>query len=132
MRHPWEAALVATGLLVGLLGCSAESEATPPTPTDPNQPTVAEIRAFVQASTLEVEEMIAAAAQEAVDAGALEGPILGASCTALGGGLTDGVARSTSFDCIAIYEDDGKGSRLGYGYTAVKDWEDGSIQWERD
>ncbi len=65
--------------------------------------------------------------------GFLEGPILSASCTATGGGSTDDLtARTGTFDCIAVNEENKDDTVSGYGYAGTLDWDTGSATWHLD
>ncbi|WP_431446575.1 hypothetical protein [Aeromicrobium sp.] len=82
---------------------------------------------------VELEKLIKKDAKANVKQGFLEGPILSASCTATGGGSTDDLtARTGTFDCIAVNEENKDDTVSGYGYAGTLDWDTGSATWHLD
>lgn len=84
-----------------------------------------------RASTVkDLEQQVKKSAKEGVDDGYFTGPILSASCMAVGGGSTDDLDdKSTKFECLAIYEEHDDGTSSGYPYDATINWDDGSYTW---
>jgi hypothetical protein len=61
---------------------------------------------------------------------ALDGPILRASCTPVGGGSTDDLTALTgAFECIAVNKDNADGTASGYRFSATINWNDSSYSW---
>jgi hypothetical protein len=66
-----------------------------------------------------------------VNDGVLDGPILSADCTPLGGGSTDDLtARTGTFTCLAVTSiNHTDGTEHGYAYSAVINWTTGTVTW---
>lgn len=77
-----------------------------------------------------LEASIVKDAKSRVTDGTLDGPILSASCTPLGGGSVDDLTSLTgTFECIAVNKKNSDGSASGYRFSATIDWNDGSYSW---
>ncbi|MBT1002216.1 hypothetical protein KIH31_06345 [Paenarthrobacter sp. DKR-5] len=77
-----------------------------------------------------LEASIVKDAKSRVTDGTLDGPILSASCTPLGGGSVDDLTSLTgTFECIAVNKKNSDGSASGYRFSATIDWNEGSYSW---
>jgi hypothetical protein len=77
-----------------------------------------------------LEASIKKDAAKQVQNGVLDGPVLSASCTALGGGSTDDLTAHTgTFTCLAVTEHNSDGTDSGYAFSAVVNWDDESYTW---
>lgn len=78
----------------------------------------------------DLEKSIVKDAKKSVTAGLLDGPVLRAACTPIGGGSTDDLTAVTgAFTCIAVTKKDTDGTESGYRYTATVNWDEQSYSW---
>jgi hypothetical protein len=78
----------------------------------------------------DLEGTILKDAKKDVKNGLLDGPILRASCTPVGGGSTDDLTALTgSFSCIAVTKEESDGTASGYAFAATINWSDFSYTW---
>ncbi len=91
----------------------------------------AELRKARRSAVRSLQKAVTSDAQENVDSGLLEGPIIRTSCQAVGGGSTDDLDESTTkFECLAINEERSGGQSRGYPYDATMNWDEGSYTWQ--
>lgn len=77
-----------------------------------------------------LEDSILRYAKEKVTEGILDGPILRATCTPLGGGSTDDLtALTATLSCMAVNKKLGDGRSSGYVFSATIDWDTGRATW---
>ncbi|TDE95174.1 DUF2510 domain-containing protein [Occultella glacieicola] len=83
-----------------------------------------------EAMVPQIEASIQTMAEEHVDDGFLEGPILSVTCSPVGGGSTDDLTQQTTvFDCFVANEDNGDGTFSGYSYNATMNWGTGQFTY---
>jgi hypothetical protein len=77
-----------------------------------------------------LEKAVTEDAQEAVNTGILEGPILRTECDPAPGETPMDLSVSTaSYDCLAIYKEDTDGTYTGWTYTADVNFDTGRYSW---
>ena len=77
-----------------------------------------------------IEASVKAMAEGHASDGVIDGPILEASCSPLGGGSTDDLTESTTvFKCFVANKDNGDGTMSGYTYNATMNWSTGSYTY---
>ena len=87
-------------------------------------------RALRKIEVKDLEKTITKDAKKDVADGVLDGPILGADCTPLGGGSTDDLTAHTgTFTCLAITSKSADGTERGYAFSAVINWDAHSYTW---
>lgn len=87
-------------------------------------------RAERAAAVKDVETAIATLAQEHIDKGIFDGPVLSASCDPVGGGSTEDLtAKTTIFECFAATKDNGDGTLSGRKYHATMNWDTGQYTY---
>lgn len=60
----------------------------------------------------------------------IDGPIISASCSPLGGGSTDDLSEKTTvFTCFVANKDNGDGTLSGYTYSATMNWTTGEYSY---
>lgn len=76
-----------------------------------------------QLSVAQIESSIETMANEHVDKGMFDGPVLNVSCSPTNGGSTDNLTETTTvFECFVATEDIGDGRMRGYKYHATMNW----------
>lgn len=87
-------------------------------------------RAERTAAVTELESSVEALAQEHVDGGLFDGPVLSVTCDPVGGGSTDDLtAQTTIFECFAATTDNGDGTLRGRKYHATMNWDTGKYTY---
>lgn len=77
-----------------------------------------------------IEGSVKAMAEKHATDGAINGPIIDASCSPLGGGSTDDLTEQTTvFDCFVATQDNGDGTMSGYNYEATMNWSSGEYTY---
>ncbi|MDQ0742977.1 hypothetical protein QFZ62_000285 [Clavibacter sp. B3I6] len=77
-----------------------------------------------------IQESIKKMAEGHAADGLIDGPILDASCSPVGGGSTDDLTETTTvFECFVSSEDNGDGTMSGYNYHATMNWTSGSYTY---
>lgn len=78
----------------------------------------------------EIEESVWEMAEEHVDEGILDGPILSVTCSPVAGGsIEDLTEQTTVFDCFVANEDNEDGTMSGFPYNATMNWTTGSFTY---
>lgn len=76
-----------------------------------------------QLSVAQIESSIETMANEHVNNGMYDGPVLNVSCSPTNGGSTDNLTETTTvFECFVATEDIGDGRMRGYKYHATMNW----------
>ena len=79
----------------------------------------------------QIEESVATLASEHIEKGVISGQVLETNCTPISGYSLENLQQSsTTFDCFVSTKDNGDGTRTGYSYAAVMDWEAGSFTYK--
>jgi len=87
-------------------------------------------RAIRRDTVASLEETVTEDAQEAVNEGILDGPILRTECDPGPGETPMDVSVSTAvYDCLAIYAEDADGTSSGWVYTADVNFDSGRYSW---
>ena len=69
-------------------------------------------------------------AEEKVNLGLLEGPILSAHCDPVGGGRDDLEAKTGKYECMAVNEENADGTARGYEYDGTINYDEFSYTWQ--
>nr|WP_294638995.1 DUF2510 domain-containing protein [uncultured Rhodococcus sp.] len=81
-------------------------------------------------SVLGVEASVKKMAEEHVQKGIVDGPIISVSCSPVSGGSTDDLtATTTVFECFAATTDNGDGTMSGFKYHSTMNWTTGSYTY---
>lgn len=79
----------------------------------------------------QIESSVSDLAKKHIREGVLSGKVLETNCTPISGYSLDNLDQSsTTFDCFVATKDNGDGTRSGYSYTAVMDWDSGSYTYK--
>lgn len=74
-------------------------------------------------SVAQIESSIETMANEHVNKGMFDGPVLNVSCSPTNGGSTDNLTETTTvFECFVATEEVGDGRMRGYTYHATMNW----------
>ena len=77
-----------------------------------------------------VESSVKAMAEGHATDNVIDGPIISASCSPLGGGSTDDLSEKTTvFECFVANKDNGDGTLSGYTYSATMNWTTGEYSY---
>jgi hypothetical protein len=77
-----------------------------------------------------IEASVKTMAEGHATEGLIDGPIIDASCSPVGGGSMDNLDESTTvFECFVANEDNGDGTMSGYTYNATMNWSTGSYTY---
>jgi hypothetical protein len=88
-------------------------------------------RALRMAEIKEVAASVKKTAQQDVNDGTLDGPIIDSSCQPLGGGSTDDLTQKTAtLTCFAANKKNSDGSENGYNFSATINWDTGEYSWK--
>jgi hypothetical protein len=78
----------------------------------------------------EVAAAVKTMAEEHVNDGLFDGPVLSVTCDPVGGGSTDDLtAKTTIFECFAATKDNGDGTLSGRKYHATMNWDTGNYTY---
>lgn len=81
-------------------------------------------------SVREVEGSVRKMADDHVQKGIVDGPIISVSCSPVSGGSTDDLtATTTVFECFAATTDNGDGTMSGFKYNSTMNWTTGSFTY---
>lgn len=79
----------------------------------------------------QIESSVSDLAKKHIREGVLSGKVLETNCTPISGYSLDNLDQSsTTFDCFVATKDNGDGTRSGFSYTAVMDWDSGSYTYK--
>ena len=82
------------------------------------------------ATVTNIETSIEEMANEHVNKGMFDGPILSVTCSPVNGGSTDDLTETTTvFECFVGTEDVGGGRMRGYRYHATMNWTSGEFTY---
>lgn len=82
------------------------------------------------ASVTEIQNSVKSMAEGHVKDGLVDGPILRATCSPVGGGSTDDLSEKTTvFDCFVANKDNPDGTSTGYSYNATMNWDTGNFTY---
>ncbi|UYP18749.1 DUF2510 domain-containing protein [Rhodococcus sp. Z13] len=82
------------------------------------------------ATVTNIETSIEEMANEHVNKGMFDGPILSVTCSPVNGGSTDDLTETTTvFECFVGTEDVGGGRMRGYKYHATMNWTSGEFTY---
>lgn len=82
-------------------------------------------------SVQQIEDSVSDLAKKHLSQGVIGGRFLETNCTPISGYSLDNLEQSsTTFDCFVATKDNGDGTRSGYSYTAVMDWDSGSYTYK--
>lgn len=77
-----------------------------------------------------IEGSIKEMADEHVEEGIIDGPVLEVYCDPLDGGSTDDLSQKTTvFQCFVANEDNGDGTMSGHYYNATMNWDSGQYTY---
>lgn len=77
-----------------------------------------------------IEASVETMAEEHIEEGIIEGPVLAVSCSPVAGGLIDDLTEQTTvFDCFVATEDNGDGTMSGLSYNATMNWSTGEYTY---
>ena len=77
-----------------------------------------------------IEASVKTMAEGHATEGIIDGPIIDASCSPVGGGSMDDLDESTTvFECFVANKDNGDGTMSGYTYNATMNWSTGSYTY---
>lgn len=78
----------------------------------------------------EIEAAIEEMAEEHIDEGIIEGPVLEVDCSPVGGGSMEDLSQQTTvFECFVSTEENDNGTYTGYYYNATMNWSTGSYTY---
>ncbi|MCU1551032.1 MAG: hypothetical protein JWR36_1592 [Glaciihabitans sp.] len=85
----------------------------------------------LRASTVKgIEASVKKMAKQDAKIGAIDGPILRATCSPVGGGSTDDLTQLTTvFECFVANKNNSDGTQSGYYFNATMNWTTGSYTY---
>ncbi len=87
-------------------------------------------RAARKAAIPGIQDSVKDMATKDVGTGVIDGPILGVSCSPVGGGSTDDLTEQTTvFQCFVSNKDNADGTQTGYYFNATMNWSTGEYTY---
>lgn len=78
----------------------------------------------------EIEDSIGEMAEEHIEEGLIDGPVLEVTCSPVGGGSLEDLSQQTTvFECFVANEEVSGGRYSGYTYNATMNWATGSFTY---
>lgn len=78
----------------------------------------------------DIEDSVGVMAEEHVDDGMIDGPVLDVTCSPVAGGSLDDLTEATTvFDCFVVTEELDDGRARGITYNATMNWDSGEYTY---